>query len=279
MKTFKLPLRTKDLSILPEQYRGAYAQDGDEYVLSGDVEIEDVTGLKTALKSERDLRSAAEKRAKALPDDFDPEEYTTLRNEKTLREQQEAERKGEYQKLLQQNQAKADKIIADLRTELAAAQTETKTVVKKNFITEELSKRGLPVKVFMPHLDSATDAVKDENGNWILKVMDGKKIKIGKSGDEMTLNEFVDTMSEDPDWAGVFPKSQASGGGTRGDAVNGGGGNGGGGNGSNAGSRRRVPVDLDMNNSSHYQRLQDQANKDGVTFTDAQGAIVVAPMQ
>lgn len=268
---FKLPLRVASLDAVPEGFRDRYEADGDEYVLAKEIEVEDVSGLKKALQAERDLRDKAEKRAKQFAD-IDLDEVTALRTEKAERERADAERKGEYQKLLKQQQDKFDAQIREAQQKAQQLEQRLHDRIRRQAVTEALAKANGNVALLTPHVAGTVKVVFDEDGNEIVQVVDQKgNPRIGKSGDAMTLDELIGGMKEDQTFAAAFAGTGNSGGGPRDNS---------GGNGSSAASglRRKVPNDMNIYDASQFRRLQETADKEGVTYVDQSGAIVVAPM-
>lgn len=106
------------LEEVDEAVRSLYTERSDgKFEL--DVDGDDDSGLKKALEAERRSRREIEKKMKAL-NDVDPEKYRELLEKESEREEEEAQRKGEWDtlrdQLLEKHKKEADKLNGRIAT-------------------------------------------------------------------------------------------------------------------------------------------------------------------
>ena len=118
----------EDLGEIPEQLREEYVETDNGYqlkVLQDFVpreNVEDVSGLKSALQKERENARASAKKVRELESQFggiDLEELEELRQEKARAEEERAKKAGEWDKLKNQMVEKHTQEVAQLKEEMA----------------------------------------------------------------------------------------------------------------------------------------------------------------
>uniref|UniRef100_A0A6M3J8Z1 Putative structural protein n=1 Tax=viral metagenome TaxID=1070528 RepID=A0A6M3J8Z1_9ZZZZ len=239
------------LDDVPEALRGEYkevVEDGDlkgkfllqvEKVPGVDIELSRVTGLRTALESEREERKRSEKLAKAF-EGLDPDDVrkSLARLEKLTKDGDPAERakilaeaavadaKKKYEADLRKAEDKATRSESAVRTLLVdAAATKAIAAAKGN------------VKLLLPHVRAqmrVVDVDPEKNGGvpYAAQVIDPASgaARVTTRGDStagMAVEELVQIMRESEDFGGAFAGPGATGSGASSDAGGSGGGGGG----------------------------------------------------
>mgnify|MGYP000853137089 FL=1 len=217
-----LKSKVLDIATLPESQRGLYKKQGDFFIL--DVEsvdgfaLEDVTGLKNALSSERTTAEALKKQVEQFKD-IDPaaardalQKIADLKNGK-LDDRQKAQLDATIKELTD----KHSKELATLTAERDSALSELYESTVMSEAVSAISKHGGSVKVLLPHVKSSLKLVK-ENGKHVARVVDAAgNVRItGKSGASapMTADEFIEGLKADKDYMSCFASTVKSGSGT-----------------------------------------------------------------
>lgn len=219
---------------VPEAIRSLYKQDNGKIVLDVDAvegwSLEDVNGLKTSLSTERELRRDFEKRAKESEGKLtvfselgDPtkvkEDLSKFGELKKIDPKKEADRLtaervdlwtkeegGKYQATIKDKDTKIDGLTKFL----------TKVLIESEAIKAITASKG-KVKPLLPHV-LANTRLREVDGEYkveVVQIKDGKEIPRigGTDGSPMTINQFVEELKKDDDFAGNFEGRQASGGG------------------------------------------------------------------
>jgi hypothetical protein len=180
-------------------------------------------------------KKALADRLKAIPDDFDPDELTTLRKDRLERERKKAEEAGEFKKLEEQLVANHRKEVETLQAQLAeldGALNEEMIVARAAEVLAADDVGGSP-RLLLPHIRGSAKIVKGDDGKRRVVIVgeDGKTPLLRKdaksASDTMGLKDFALSLRENPEYAGAFKGSGAGGSGA---PAGGGGGAGGAGN-------------------------------------------------
>lgn len=239
-----MPLKLEIDSVdgLPDPVKPLYVQKDGKFVL--DVEgVPDVTGLKTALNTERTARGEAEKNlretAKNLErfKDVDPDKYRDLLGrEKDLTTQSKS-----WETLRDQlNTTHAQELKArDEQVKGLKGTLETQMIT--NVALTEIEKAQGSSVLLLPHIRDRAKLV-EENGKLFVRLFDDKgNPLIDNQGQYLTIAAFIGQLKQSQDFAGAFKGTGASGGG-----ADGGGGSGGGGT---AGNLDRATMTLQEKNA------------------------------
>lgn len=213
-----LPAVVDSLDAIPETARDFYKQDADgkRYLLDaeGIAAGDDLGELKRALEREKAERRKFARLAEERGG-IDPEEYKALRAEKDERERHEAEKKGQFDKLLAQKdevyKREKEALEAERSAALAAVQ---EYVVDAQANAAIASFKGKP-KLLLPLVRAQLKAVKGEDGKYRVAVLDsdGEERRNPKTNAPMSVAELVAEMKADPEFGGAFEASGATGGG------------------------------------------------------------------
>lgn len=216
-----LPAVVESLDEIPEIARDEYRQDADgkRYIRETVAAPgEDAPELRRALAREkaeaRKWRAAAEERR-----DIDPEEYRTLKAEREAREREEAEKKGQFDKLIAQKDSQYQQELSKRDADLKAALSAVERYVLDAEIAQAVSAQKGKLKILAPHVKAQLKAI-NEGGQYRVAVIDadGDERFNPKTNAPMTVAELVAEMKLDPEFGGAFESSGATGGGASGAA-------------------------------------------------------------
>ncbi len=214
--TLALTLDADKHSALDSALQDLYVkQDDGNYRL--DADIPDNSGLKAKAdellgetKKERELRKAAEERAKALEDE----------RQKALEDNARA--KGDVESLEKSYQEKMQKLETDYGSQVSTLQKQIYDLTVGQAATNlanELSIKG-SAKALLPHIQNRLTLAEDDNGQQVIKVLDANG---GKT--LMTINDLKQELRSDEAFKPLIAANGASGSGANG-ANGGAGGNG-----------------------------------------------------
>lgn len=198
------------LTDVDEALRSQYVEKDGKFVL--DVEgDEDVSGLKSALKKERDARQELDRKM-AKYRDIDPEKYTELVKEKEEFERTALEKKGDFDKLKNQLVEQHGKELKAKDEKLTARERFIEKIVAENVAVAEITAAGGNPKLLKPHVMQSIRVV-EEDGEFKAKVVDAKgnvRIANGK-GDEMTITDLIAELKGSNEFAPAFAGTGSTG--------------------------------------------------------------------
>lgn len=175
--------------------------------------LENVKGLKKSLSSARTERDAAARIVKELGDDFDIEQYKeALKELEALRKSAKSKVGAEeVEAAKKQLKEKYEKEIKDKDTQLTQRESEISELLITNEAIRALTvHEAISVKMLLPHVLSACRVIRDPStGKPTAVVMqeDGKTPRISlKQGSDknMSIDEFVESMKKEKDFAPAF---------------------------------------------------------------------------
>lgn len=179
-------------------------------------DVEDVTGLKSALQKERDASREAARKLKATQEKYgaiDPDKYQSLLDQEHDAEQKRLEKAGEWEKMREQMSAahtgelsEKDKEIARLRGQLEHVQIDSKVV-------EAISKAEGNVELLKPHVRSRLQLNTDDFTTVVLD-SDGRTPKVDGDGNPVTIDTLISEMRKSDTYAGAFKATGQSGSGS-----------------------------------------------------------------
>ena len=179
--------------------------------------VEDVTGLKSALHKERENAKNAGSQLRQLKEQFgdiDPERYQELLNAESQREEAEAKKAGERDKLRDQMTAKLSEEL-DKRSK---REQHLLDVIKASKIDAAviaaLNEVGGNVSLMLPHVKDRMELV-EEDGQFFARVVDDAgTVRVNGEGKFLTAKELVSEMRDQDSFAAAFKADVKSGGGT-----------------------------------------------------------------
>lgn len=207
----KLKAVVESLEGVPQELQPLYVERDGKFWLDADG-VEDVTGLKTALRNERALRERAEKK---LPEGFDPEDYAELlklREEATKGKLSDKQRE-ELESFKRQMQEQSAKEIQKREKEMERLRTALRQELVTGRATAALASAKGSVKLLLPHVERHA-TVTEVDGRFVPVVVDEEgHTRVGPSGANMTFEELVAEMRANAEYAGAFEGTGSSGGG------------------------------------------------------------------
>ena len=211
------------LDSVDEQYRELYTETDDGFVLDVEGGFEDVGGLRSALDAERAARAKAEKRARKasemLPEGFDPDRYKELLDAEERRATEQAEKKGEWDKLKSQLQeqhttqlGEKDGVINEQAEEIRGLLVDAAAA---SLLAQDGTK-GSPT-LLLPIIRQRTQVQRSEDGKRRVLVLDaeGERMLSPKGdGTDATLKDLLLQLKDDPEYSRAFDGTGAAGGGS-----------------------------------------------------------------
>lgn len=216
--TFDFPDEVKDLTAVPEKMRRFYFERDGKFVMR------DPDSLERAQKNAKASEQAAKKELQAMRDrldkyadldDVNVDEYRKMKADQAEREEAEAKKAGEWDKLrAQQNELHAGEIkgketeIERLRGELRGEKIDSK--LQEALVANEATAVG--IKLLPYDLKKKIDFI-EEDGKFHVRILgdDGKTARVNADGEYLQISDLVKESRETyPD---LFKGSVASGGG------------------------------------------------------------------
>lgn len=213
----------ENLETLPAEFHEDYEERDGKFhlrLLSGFVpkdQVEDVTGLKSALGKERDnnkILAADKRRLEEQYGGVDPEDYARLKLLETTEEERKAEKKGEWDKLKLQMTDKHQEELGgrDQREAKLLSALERKTIDAEAVAALNASEGN--VTLLLPHVKAHVKMV-EEDGMFVARVVDDAgNPRVNGEGNFLTVSELVSEMRDQETYATAFKNTVKSGGGT-----------------------------------------------------------------
>jgi hypothetical protein len=202
-------------ALYSEREGGGYELKIDGFVPAD--KVEDTSGLKSALRKERDQVSALTGKLRGLEEKFagiDLDEFEELRQARAEAAEAEAERKGEWESLKAQMRdshaeslGKKDQVIERMRREIERLTVDSQA-------TAAINEAEGNVTLLTPHVKSLVKLVEDE-GKFKPQVVDAAgNPRVDGEGNPLTIKALVSEMRDQDVYKGAFKGSGAAGGGT-----------------------------------------------------------------
>lgn len=203
------------LDSVPEALRDHYKQDGERYKLDvAGVEFpEDVAGLKSALQKEREAAKSAAKRLQDL-DGIDVGRYKELLAAEEKREEAEAAKRGEFDKILARNREKWEADLAAERESRSTVEGQLTALIRDNEARKALEGHKADVDLLLPHVLDKVQVIVGDDGQrrTVVRGAEGAP-RMNDEGKEMTISELVAEMAQSDRYAAGFPATVKKGGG------------------------------------------------------------------
>ena len=229
-----LPAKLATLEGVDEVVAKEYKKVGEEFILQvdkvGGLGLEDVSGLKSATENLRSEKKTLEKELKtsekALSDHrekfagLDPHTAKdAIAKLKTVSEWDGDKKIAEAVKLATDEAAakakertdallaKHNEAVAKLTTSFDGSQAQLRTALVTSRIIEAIAANGGDSVLLMPHVEKQVDMTKSEDGKWHSQVLnkDGKpRIGDASTNADMTINELILEMKDNPTYAPCF---------------------------------------------------------------------------
>lgn len=218
-----------DIDLSNEEVKAAIAEAAKEQAATIAEEIaaakvaEETEGLKN--KNAQLLGEVKKFKAKAssIPDDFDPEAWSTMREEAEKAREEAAKQAGkwdEYKAELVEQHKQREKELLDQTGNLKG---QLENVLINNEIMSAIGKAKGNAELLMPHVRKHVSLVDDGDGKQVARVLDanGNARIIGSNGDYMTIEQLLSEFKESTTYAPCFEGSRATGSGANGGKNNG----------------------------------------------------------
>jgi hypothetical protein len=213
-----LKARVASLDEVAEPHRSEYKPaEGGGFVLDLDG-VDDhpsVRGLKSAHERQKDENARIKQRWAGLPDDLTTDRVKELLEADKTAKEKNARAAGEFDNLKAQLLETHTQEKGVLEGKIKTRDGQIERLVGRNAAAEALAKVGGRVKVMMPHVMGFVTVIEDtESGEFHAVVVDDKKKpRYSKKtpGEPMSIEELVEEMKEDPEYAANFDGAGASG--------------------------------------------------------------------
>lgn len=179
-----------------------------------DEAVQGLKGKNTELLSE--LKRTKGK-LKTLPEDFDPDEWTALREAQAHAEEEKAKEAGRWDELRMQLTEKHNAQLADREKRESDLLRELQNTLIGTATLDAITKhRGNP-QLLRPHVESQIKMVEEE-GRFVTRVIDlqTKTERLADDGKPLTVAQLVEEMRHDETYAPLFEGSRAAGSGAGG---------------------------------------------------------------
>ncbi len=211
-----LKLVIDKLEDVPEAIRGEYEQDGKsgKYTLKVDG-LEDTSGLKSALESERTARKALEKKQKQWEAiGKSPEEIAALTAAHEESERAKLEKKGEYDKMLAQVREQNQKVLDAKEAQINGLRGFIDTTLVEGDAARAIAEHKGSIKVLLPHVRAQTKVVEEDGKFRVVVVNDKGEPRVNGEGKPLAISDLVAEMKQSQDFGRAFEGTGHSGGGT-----------------------------------------------------------------
>ncbi len=210
-----LKLTVDSLDGMDDAAKALYVQDGEKFKLDVDVpQPEDTSGLKNALQAERKIANALDKKVKNWEKlGKQPEEIQELIEAQELQARSQAEKRGEFDKILAQVNEKniqalkaKDETIGQMRKRLESELVDAKAIAA-------IAAAKGKTKLLLPLVKNQLRV--DENFNVVVLGADGETPKVDDKGNPVGITELVNEMRQSEDYGSAFEGAGHTGSGTR----------------------------------------------------------------
>lgn len=211
-----LKLVIDKLEDVPEAVRGEYEHDEKSGKYKLKVEgIEDTSGLKSALEKERSDRKALEKKIKqweALGKS--PEEIAELSQQHEEEQRAKLEKKGEYDKMLQQVQDQHKKTTDALTARTNSLMGYIQSTLVEGEAARAIAEHKGSINILLPHVKARTKVVEEDGQFRVVVVNEKGDPRVNAEGKPLAISDLVTEMKQDKEFGRAFEGTGQSGGGT-----------------------------------------------------------------
>ena len=214
--TFAIPEEVEDISAVPDSIRDFYVkpEGSDSY------KLQNVKSLRNALENERNRRRELSKKAETYAkklegvEDFDPDEYQRLKEEHEKRQLEEAERKGEFEKIRQQILKQNEEKLQRERDVSQKYRGALENVMRDQQLTKELVSLGATeegLDLLPLRLGANIKVIESDDGQFktIIVGPDGSTPQVNAEGETTTIADLAKQAREK--YPALFKSSGASG--------------------------------------------------------------------
>jgi len=212
------------LDSVPESLREDYVEKDGKFVLKAlegyvpSDQVEDVSGLKSALNKERDAAREAQRKIRQIQEQysgFDLDELKELREAQAKAEEDRQRKAGEWDSLKNQlvtkhneDRSAWDKEKSDLLDAFGRQMKETAAL-------QAISDNKGNTALLKPHVLAALKIERDDNGMFVTRVVDDAgSARMNGDGQYLSVSDYVKDLRDQETFAGAFLGTGSSGGGT-----------------------------------------------------------------
>jgi vacuolar-type H+-ATPase subunit I/STV1 len=211
---------------LTDELKPLYKEDNGKYILNVEpVEgyaLEDITGLKNTLSSERKKREELETKYYDLKD-IDPKAALEALQKIEEMESYDPEKDADkiagvkVEALKKQLVEKHTKELTEKEEKLGKLSSKLESLLIDSAAAQALSEAKGSVALLLPHIKSQT-RVREVEGDYVVEILDKDgNVRIGnKDGDNMTIGELIEEMKASDVYARAFEGANQSGSGYNG---------------------------------------------------------------
>jgi hypothetical protein len=222
--TFEFQAELENLDAVPEELKTLYTEKDGKFLLSDSLKKKlDTSGLKQAYEREKgdakkykDMVKGFEKLGKS------PEEIAEIMADFEARQQADAEKKGDFEKMKEQIVSKHKLELEDFeKKNKSLKSTLEKTLIEAEAVRQLADLKG-NTTILLPHIKASTVVVEEE-GEFVVRIIDAKGTpKVDGQGNYLTIKDLVTEMKASETFGCAFQGTGASGSGSRSDGQGGG---------------------------------------------------------
>jgi len=204
------------IDITSEEFKGALVEALKDETVRATLEEELAPGLKSALSKERSQVKELRDQLRSL-EGIDPNDYAKLRREAEEAAASKAKAEGDWEKREAQLKSQFDEVLGQKDTRIKHLDSALhEEMIESNVLAAIGEHRGF-ARLLAPHVRGVTQMV-EEDGKFRAVVTDESgKPRLAKeaktANDYLTINDYVGSLRDDPEFAGAFDGTGASGGG------------------------------------------------------------------
>lgn len=234
------------LDEVDEAHRPLYVESNGKFKL--DVDADPGGALKTALQRERESNGTYKTRLKKLGiEEREDDEVSELLQLGEKAKQGLARSEDQIEQVKQQLTKTHQKELEKKVQQINELTTSLERVLRDDAAKTALVTNKGDVDLLLPHVQSKTAIVRDDDGNYVARVKGEKdgEFRLNDAGDPMSVDELVAEMRADKKFERAFEGSGGSGGGARPDTTG------------------TIPLPEKGPKGDRMQRLKDQKRRNG----------------
>lgn len=213
-----------NLDNVPDKYKGLYEEVDGKFILDTDLsKMLDVSGLKNALRNERDTRQKLESKITSWEKlGKSADEILDLIKAEEQRAIDVANKKGEWETIKEQLISQHKSQITEKDAEINKHKSFMNEYLVDAAAMEAISELKGSTKLLLPHVKKNVTVV-EENGSFSVRVLnnDGKP-RLNSEGEFITIKDLVKEMRDQDDFSMAFEGVGKSGSGTPPESTGGG---------------------------------------------------------
>ena len=190
----------------PEFLRDHLTETDGKFVFKAELPGE-VSGLRNALKAEREAKEKYEKSLKTY-DGVDPEKARKLLADQHKAEEEKAKAQGDWENWKKQMQAQHETEKRELEAKLQQSESEFEREFVDAKVTAEIASAKGRVRLLKNHVGAKSVV---EDGKRVIRIFEGDKMLYGQNGEPLTITERLAQMRKDPEFQVAFEPLEVAG--------------------------------------------------------------------